>query len=46
MLTVAVDAGPWATELRYLEATLRERAAEVTGVDVVRSVRVVVDPPS
>jgi predicted nucleic acid-binding Zn ribbon protein len=46
LLTIAVDAAPWATELRYLEAVLRRRVEEVTGRDVVRSVRVVVDPPS
>jgi predicted nucleic acid-binding Zn ribbon protein len=45
VLTIAVDAPPWATELRYLEETLRARVAEVTGADVVREVRVVVDPP-
>jgi predicted nucleic acid-binding Zn ribbon protein len=45
VLTIAVDASPWATELRYLEETLRERIAEVTGTDSVRSIRVVVDPP-
>ncbi|MEX0665564.1 MAG: DUF721 domain-containing protein [Acidimicrobiia bacterium] len=46
VLTIAVDAAPWATELRYLEDVLRRRVEEVTGRDVVRSVRVVVDPPS
>ena len=46
VLTIAVDAPPWATELRYLEETLRERVADVTGTDAVRSVRVVVDRPS
>ena len=45
VLTIAVDASPWATELRYLEETLRARIAEVTGTDAVHSVRVVVDPP-
>ena len=45
VLTIAVDAPPWATELRYLEDTLRERVADVTGTNVVRTVRVVVDPP-
>jgi hypothetical protein len=45
VLTIAVDAPPWATELRYQEATIRERVAEVTGTDAVRTVRVVVDPP-
>jgi len=46
VLTIAVDAPPWATELRYQEDTIRRRVAEVTGADLVRSVRVVVDPPS
>jgi predicted nucleic acid-binding Zn ribbon protein len=46
VLTIAVDAPPWATELRYLEDTLRERVNDVTGGDAVRVVRVVVDPPS
>jgi len=46
VLTIAVDAAPWATELRYQEDMLRRRVEEVTGHDVVRSVRVVVDPPS
>ena len=46
VLTIAVDAAPWATELRYQEDTIRRRVAEVTGVDLVRSVRVVVDPPT
>lgn len=46
VLTIAVDAAPWATELRYQEDTIRRRVAEVTGADLVRSVRVVVDPPS
>ena len=44
VLTIAVDAAPWATELRYLEDALRARVAEVVGVDVVRTVRVVVEP--
>jgi predicted nucleic acid-binding Zn ribbon protein len=44
VLTIAVDAAPWATELRYLEDALRTRVAEVAGADVVRSVRVVVEP--
>ncbi len=46
VLTIAVDASPWATELRYQEETIRTRVAELTGTDTVRSVRVVVDPPS
>jgi predicted nucleic acid-binding Zn ribbon protein len=46
VLMIAVDAAPWATELRYLEETLRARVAEVAGSEVVRSVRVVVDAPA
>lgn len=45
VLTIAVDAAPWATELRYQEETIRRRVADVTGVDLVTSVRIVVDPP-
>jgi predicted nucleic acid-binding Zn ribbon protein len=45
VLTIAVDASPWATELRYLETAIRERVAAVTGVDAVAEVRVVVEPP-
>jgi predicted nucleic acid-binding Zn ribbon protein len=45
-LTIAVDESPWATELRYLEQAIRERVAAVTGVDAVRAVRVVVEPPN
>jgi predicted nucleic acid-binding Zn ribbon protein len=44
VLTIAVDAAPWATELRYLEHELRTRAAAIIGADAVREVRVVVDP--
>lgn len=46
VLTIAVDAPPWATELRYLEDTLRTRVNDVTGGNAVRVVRVVVDPRS
>jgi predicted nucleic acid-binding Zn ribbon protein len=46
VLTIAVDGAPWATELRYQEDTICRRVAEVTGADLVRSVRVVVEPPS
>lgn len=42
--TIAVDAPAWATELKYQEETLKARIEDVTGRDVVRSVRVVVDP--
>jgi predicted nucleic acid-binding Zn ribbon protein len=44
-LTIAVDAPPWATQLRYLEHEIRARLAEISGQDVVQTVRIVVDPP-
>jgi predicted nucleic acid-binding Zn ribbon protein len=40
--TVEVDSPGWATQLRYLEATVVERAAGVCGTGVVRAMRVVV----
>jgi predicted nucleic acid-binding Zn ribbon protein len=40
--TVEVDSPGWATQLRYLEATVVERAAGVCGEGVVRAMRVVV----
>ena len=40
VLTVVVDAAVWATQLRYLEAVIVERAGAVVGSDTVRSVRV------
>jgi predicted nucleic acid-binding Zn ribbon protein len=40
--TVEVDSPGWATQLRYLEASVVERAAEVCGRGVVRAMRVVV----
>ena len=44
VLTIAVDASPWATELRYQEQVIRDRVVAVTGVDVVQTVRIVVEP--
>ncbi len=44
--TVTVDAPVWATQLRYLEQGLIERAATVLGPGVVASVKVVVTPPA
>ncbi len=44
-LTIAVDAPPWATQLRYLEHEIRARLAEISGQDTVHTVRIVVDPP-
>ena len=40
VLTVSVDDPIWATQLRYLEAAIIERATALLGPDVVRSVRV------
>jgi len=40
VLTVAVDAAGWATQLRYLEAELLRRAEEVLGEPVANAVRV------
>lgn len=44
VLTIEVDAAPWATQLRYLASDLRERVATLVGDDAVREVRVVVAP--
>ena len=44
-LTIAVDAAPWATQLRYLEADICARFAAITGRDAIRRVRVVVERP-
>ena len=44
--TVTVDAPVWATQLRYLEQGVIERAATVLGPGVVASVKVVVTPPA
>ena len=44
-LTIAVDAPPWATQLRFLEHEIRARLAEISGQDSVHTVRIVVDPP-
>ena len=45
VLTVAVDAPPWATQLRYLENDIRARLREISGRDSVHAVRIVVEPP-
>jgi predicted nucleic acid-binding Zn ribbon protein len=45
VLTVAVDAPPWATQLRYLENDIRARLREISGHDSVTTVRIVVEPP-
>ena len=44
-LTIAVDASPWATQLRYLEHEIRARLAEISGQDTVHAIRIVVEPP-
>ena len=44
VLTIVVDGGAWATELRYLEHNVLERVAQVTGRRAAREVRIVVGP--
>ncbi|MFN2503330.1 MAG: DciA family protein [Acidimicrobiales bacterium] len=44
VLAVGVDQPGWATQLIYLEKDLLRRIGEVSGVDVVRRVRVTVRP--
>lgn len=46
VLEVVVDSPGWATELRYLERDLVERASEVVGAGFVVSVRAAVDGSS
>ena len=46
VLRVTVDTAPRATQLRYLEGDLVERAASLVGADVVRELRVRVGSPS
>jgi predicted nucleic acid-binding Zn ribbon protein len=43
-LTVTADSTIWASQFRYLEDVVRERAAAVVGANVVRTVRVRVVP--
>ena len=43
-LTLAVDQAGWATELTYLEATLRGRIDDIVGAGVITAVKVVVRP--
>jgi predicted nucleic acid-binding Zn ribbon protein len=43
-LTIGVDQAGWATELTYLEASLRGRVDEAVGAGVVTAVKVVVRP--
>jgi hypothetical protein len=44
LLTIAVDAPLWATQLRYLEQEIRARLTEISGRDSVHEVRIVVEP--
>lgn len=44
VLTIAVDSGAWATQLRYLHDDMIARIAGIVGDGVVREVRVVVEP--
>jgi len=44
VLDIAVDAPVWATQLRYLEADLVDRASRIVGPGVVSAVRISVDP--
>jgi hypothetical protein len=44
VLEIVVDAPAWATQLRYLEADLVDRASRLLGPGVVGSVRISVDP--
>ena len=46
VISVAVDSPPWATQLRFLEATLIERANTVIGRDAVYAITVRVRPES
>jgi predicted nucleic acid-binding Zn ribbon protein len=44
VLVVGVDAPAFATQVKYLEAHVRDRASDLVGRGVVRSLRVVVNP--
>jgi predicted nucleic acid-binding Zn ribbon protein len=46
VLTVGVESGPWATELRYLEREVLARIDEIVGPGVVTEMRVAVDAHS
>ncbi len=46
VISVAVDSTPWATQLRFLEATLIEHANAVIGRDAVHAITVRVRPES
>jgi len=46
VLTIGVDPGPWATELRYLDREVLARIDEILGPGVVTELRVAVDAPA
>jgi hypothetical protein len=46
VLTIAVDAPPWATELRYLAGEVGSRISALVASDAVQEVRIVVEPPA
>ena len=46
VISVAVDSPPWATQLRFLETALIERANTVVGRDAVHAITVRVRPES
>ena len=43
-VSIAVDSPLWATQLRYLEADIVERANALVGTDVVQAIHVRVEP--
>jgi hypothetical protein len=43
-LTIAVESGAWATQLRYLESELLARITAIVGEGAIDTVRVVVKP--
>jgi predicted nucleic acid-binding Zn ribbon protein len=45
VLTVGVESGSWATELRYLEREVLTRVEAILGPGVVTELRVAVDAP-
>ena len=45
VLAVSVDAPAFATQVRYLEAHVRDAATRLVGAGIVRSLRVTVQPP-
>ncbi len=43
-ISIAVDSTLWATQLRYLEADIVERANDLVGARVVQGIRIRVEP--